>query len=74
MEKIGCKKLLLYPYAHLSSDLAKPTTAMSLLDEMENNASDLEVSPFSLWLDQVLQNTSKGTSFSGELQSSYQRF
>ncbi|MGI9567437.1 MAG: threonine--tRNA ligase [Nitrosopumilus sp.] len=48
MEKIGCKKLLLYPYAHLSSDLAKPTTAMSLLDEMENNASDLEVfhSPF----------------------------
>ena len=44
MEKIGCKKLLLYPYAHLSSDLAKPTTAMSLLDEMENNAVDLEVS------------------------------
>ena len=44
MEKIGCKKLLLYPYAHLSSDLAKPTTAMSLLDEMEKNATDLEVS------------------------------
>lgn len=48
MDKIGCKKLLLYPYAHLSSDLAKPTTAISLLQEMKNNASDLEVyhSPF----------------------------
>ncbi len=44
MEKIGCKKLLLYPYAHLSSNLAKPSTAMSLLSEMESEASDLEVS------------------------------
>ncbi|WP_428324113.1 threonine--tRNA ligase [Nitrosopumilus sp.] len=44
MEKIGCKKLLLYPYAHLSSNLAKPSTAMSLLKEMESEASDLEVS------------------------------
>jgi len=44
MEKIGCKKLLLYPYAHLSSNLAKPSVAMSLLKEMEEHASDLEVS------------------------------
>ena len=44
MEKIGCKKLLLYPYAHLSSNLAKPSIAMKLLKDMENNASDLEVS------------------------------
>jgi threonyl-tRNA synthetase len=44
MEKIGCKKLLLYPYAHLSSNLAKPSTAMSLLKEMEEGASELEVS------------------------------
>ena len=44
MEKIGCKKLLLYPYAHLSSNLAKPSTAMALLKEMESGASDLEVS------------------------------
>jgi len=43
MEKIGCKKLLLYPYAHLSSNLAAPSTAISLLQEMENEASDLEV-------------------------------
>ena len=44
MEKIGCKKLLLYPYAHLSSDLAKPSTAITLLKEMEHGASELEVS------------------------------
>ena len=44
MEKIGCKKLLLYPYAHLSSNLAKPSVAMTLLQEMEDNAFDLDVS------------------------------
>ncbi len=44
METIGCKKLLLYPYAHLSSNLAKPSVAMTLLKEMEDNASDLDVS------------------------------
>ena len=44
MEQIGCKKLLLYPYAHLSSNLAKPSIAITLLKEMEENASDLEVS------------------------------
>lgn len=44
MEKIGCKKLLLYPYAHLSSNLAKPSIAIKLLKEMEEGASELEVS------------------------------
>ncbi len=44
MEQIGCKKLLLYPYAHISSNLASPSLAMSLLKEMESLASDLDVS------------------------------
>lgn len=44
MEKIGCKKLLLYPYAHLSSNLASPSLAFSLLKEMESLAKDYEVS------------------------------
>ena len=45
MGNIGCSKLLLYPYAHLSSNLAKPSIAVSLLLEMEKTASsDLEVS------------------------------
>ena len=44
MQKIGCKKLLLYPYAHLSSELAAPSTALSLLKLMESESKDLEVS------------------------------
>jgi threonyl-tRNA synthetase len=44
MNKIGCKKLLLYPYAHLSSKLASPSSALHVLKEMENLSSDLEVS------------------------------
>ena len=44
MKKIGCQKLLLYPYAHLSSDLASPSTALSLLKLMEDQCSELEVS------------------------------
>ena len=44
MKKIGCKKLLLYPYAHLSSALASPNTALSILKEMESLCSDLETS------------------------------
>lgn len=44
MEKIGCKKLLLYPYAHLSSNLAKPSIAIKLLKKMEDESSELDVS------------------------------
>lgn len=44
MEKLGCKKLLLYPYAHLSSNLASPTLAFNLLKEMESLASGYDVS------------------------------
>ena len=44
MKKIGCKKLLLYPYAHLSSDLAAPSTALSMLKLMETQCIELEVS------------------------------
>ena len=44
MKKIGSKQLVLYTYAHLSSNLAKPSVALSLLQEMESLASDLDVS------------------------------
>ena len=44
MKRVGCSKLLLYPYAHLSSKLAAPNTALSILKEMESFAKDLEVS------------------------------
>jgi len=44
MKKIGCQKLLLYPYAHLSSNLASPSTALSLLKLMEDQSQGLDVS------------------------------
>ena len=44
MTKVGCKKLLLYPYAHLSSNLASPYSALSILKEMESLTTDLDVS------------------------------
>ena len=44
MNKVGCKRLLLYPYAHLSSTLAAPSTALSILKEMESSATDITVS------------------------------
>ncbi len=43
MKKIGSKKLLLYPYAHLSANLASPKTALSVLTYMQNNFDDFEV-------------------------------
>jgi threonyl-tRNA synthetase len=43
MKKVGCKKLLLYPYAHLSSKLASPSTALSILKQMETFGTDLEI-------------------------------
>ena len=44
MQKIGSDKLLLYPYAHLSANLASPTTAMSLLNSLEKNFKNVQVS------------------------------
>lgn len=43
MAKIGCARLLLYPYAHLSSNLAKPIVALNIFKEMDEHAVDLDV-------------------------------
>jgi threonyl-tRNA synthetase len=43
MKKVGCNKLLLYPYAHLSSKLAPPSTALSVLNEMASKTDGLEI-------------------------------
>jgi threonyl-tRNA synthetase len=34
-EKIGAERIMLYPYAHLSKDLAKPKASIQLLDMIE---------------------------------------
>ena len=43
MKKVGCSKLLLYPYAHLSSKLASPSTALSVLNDMASKSEELEI-------------------------------
>ena len=43
MKKIGCNKLLLYPYAHLSSKLASPSTGFKILKEMQGSCTEIEV-------------------------------
>ena len=43
MNKVGCNKLLLYPYAHLSSNLASPGIGLKILKEMEESCTGIEV-------------------------------
>ncbi|AIZ56210.1 threonine--tRNA ligase [Candidatus Methanoplasma termitum] len=45
-EKVGAERVMLYPYAHLSSDLAKPKASIEMLDMMKKMiaASGTEVS------------------------------
>ena len=40
-QMIKCDNLLIYPYAHLSSDLADPSTAQSLLNSVEEKSKSL---------------------------------
>ena len=42
MERLGCVRLLLYPYAHLSADLAPARLALGVMDKMSEYASDTE--------------------------------
>ena len=48
--RIGCKNILLYPYAHLSHELGSPRKAKEFLEELKNRLEkeDLNVhkSPF----------------------------
>ena len=47
MKKVGCDKLLLYPYAHLSSTLASPGIGLKILKEMEELCTaDVTSAPF----------------------------
>ena len=40
LKNVNCQKLLIYPYAHLSSDLARPTPALMILKEFEAMARE----------------------------------
>jgi threonyl-tRNA synthetase len=38
LKKLGAKRVMIYPFAHLSSDLARPADALAVLDAMESEA------------------------------------
>jgi len=42
-EKVGSKRILIYPYAHLSPNLADPETAINILKILESEIKDFEV-------------------------------
>ena len=42
MERLGCSRLLLYPYAHLSADLAPARIALDVMEKMSEHAGDIE--------------------------------
>jgi threonyl-tRNA synthetase len=50
LSKLGTKRLLIYPFAHLSQDLASPSDALALVLDMEKEAKaaglDVERAPF----------------------------
>lgn len=43
LEKMKINKLLIYPFAHLSSNLAKPELALNVVKEMEAQAKKLKI-------------------------------
>jgi len=49
LSNLKCNKLLIYPYAHLSSNLASPVSALSVIKSMESlatNGAEVHRAPF----------------------------
>ncbi|MEM2464270.1 MAG: threonine--tRNA ligase [Candidatus Bathyarchaeia archaeon] len=43
LDKVKVNRILIYPYAHLSADLANPSEAIKILREMESHARELGI-------------------------------
>lgn len=46
MENVKCKKLVIYPFAHLSRNLSSPSTALSIIKSMEEYAKKLKIETY----------------------------
>ena len=46
LKELKANKILIYPYAHLSSNLAKPASALSILKIMEKYARDANIETY----------------------------
>ncbi len=44
--KLKLNKILIYPYAHLSRNLAKPSDALKIIKEMESHAKSLKIETY----------------------------
>ena len=60
--KLGTKRIMIYPFAHLSQDLARPADALPVLREMEKDAREagLDVSRAPFGWNKALQLKIKG--------------
>jgi len=47
LDKLKVNRVLIYPYAHLSSDLAKPSVALKVLNELKNVAKKMGLETYS---------------------------
>jgi threonyl-tRNA synthetase len=47
LERLKVNRVMIYPYAHLSSHLAKPATAMKILKEMKNVSQEMGLETYS---------------------------
>lgn len=46
LEKLGVNRILIYPYAHLSSNLARPAAALKIIKAMEKHAKEGGIETF----------------------------
>lgn len=46
LKNLKVNKILVYPFAHLSSNLAKPKVALEVIKEMENHAKKLKIETY----------------------------
>ena len=46
LQKLGANRLMIYPFAHLSQNLAKPTDALLVLKMMEKEARNAEIETY----------------------------
>ncbi|MBI2580138.1 MAG: threonine--tRNA ligase [Candidatus Aenigmarchaeota archaeon] len=46
LQRIGCNSVLIYPFAHISSSLAKPRDALDAIKAMETEAKELGITVF----------------------------
>ena len=46
LDKLKVNRVLIYPYAHLSNNLAKPVVALKVLNEMKKIAKELELETY----------------------------